>query len=45
MSSARVILQPPTLAHEQEFVSAMRASRALHRPWMQMPDSSEKYAA
>jgi ribosomal-protein-alanine N-acetyltransferase len=40
-----VILQPPTLADEPEFVSAMQASRALHRPWMQMPDSSEKYAA
>jgi [ribosomal protein S5]-alanine N-acetyltransferase len=45
MSSARVILQPPTLADEQEFVAAMRASRALHRPWTQMPDSSERYAA
>jgi [ribosomal protein S5]-alanine N-acetyltransferase len=45
MGRARVILQPPTLADEREFVSAMRASRALHRPWMQMPDSAEKYAA
>jgi len=45
MSSARVILQPPTLADEREFVSAMRAGRALHRPWMQMPDNSEKYAS
>ncbi len=45
MRRARVILQPPRLADEQEFVSAMRASRALHRPWMQMPDTAAKYVA
>jgi hypothetical protein len=40
-----VTLQPPTLAATAEFVAAMRASRTLHRPWTQMPDTAEKYAA
>src|SRR5918998_158204 len=45
MPRTRVFLQPPTPAAEREFVAAMRASRALHRPWMQMPESAAQYRA
>lgn len=41
----RVGLRPPTPDDAEEFVAQMRASRALHRPWISMPSSPEEYAA
>jgi [ribosomal protein S5]-alanine N-acetyltransferase len=41
----RVAVRTPTLADEQAFIAAMRASRSLHRPWISMPETREKYAA
>ena len=40
----RVAVRTPTLADEQAFIAAMRASRSLHRPWISMPETPEKYA-
>lgn len=36
-SEFRVYLQVPTMADGQDFVAAMRASRALHHPWVSAP--------
>jgi ribosomal-protein-alanine N-acetyltransferase len=41
----RVAIAHPTLADGDDFCAAMRASRALHRPWIAMPEDSEAYAA
>jgi ribosomal-protein-alanine N-acetyltransferase len=41
----RVVVRTPTLADEEEFIARMRASRSLHRPWIYMPETREKYAA
>jgi len=41
---ARVALRTPTIADQDEFVARMRASRALHRPWIYMPETPEHYA-
>src|SRR5215211_5008733 len=41
----RVLLRPPTAADRDEFVASMRASRTLHRPWIYMPETRERYAA
>jgi ribosomal-protein-alanine N-acetyltransferase len=38
-----VFLRAPTRADEREFVAAMRASRALHRPWLYAPQTSEDF--
>jgi [ribosomal protein S5]-alanine N-acetyltransferase len=40
-----VAVRTPTLADEDDFIAAMRASRSLHRPWIYMPETPEKYAA
>jgi [ribosomal protein S5]-alanine N-acetyltransferase len=40
-----VVIRTPTLADQDEFVARMRASRHLHRPWIFMPDTPERYAA
>ena len=40
----RVALRTPTLADRDEFITRMRASRALHRPWIYMPETPERYA-
>jgi [ribosomal protein S5]-alanine N-acetyltransferase len=40
-----VAVRTPTLADEDDFIAAMRASRSLHRPWIYMPETHEKYAA
>jgi ribosomal-protein-alanine N-acetyltransferase len=40
---ARVVLRTPTLADQDEFIARMRASRALHRPWIAMPETPERY--
>jgi [ribosomal protein S5]-alanine N-acetyltransferase len=42
---ARVVLRPPAAADADEFIAGMRASRALHRPWLYMPETRERYAA
>ena len=42
---ARVVLRAPTAAARDEFIAAMRASRKLHRPWIYMPETPERYAA
>jgi ribosomal-protein-alanine N-acetyltransferase len=41
----RVDLQPPRAENQDEFIRAMRASRALHRPWISMPSTPEAYAS
>jgi len=40
---ARVELRTPTPADRDEFLAAMRASRKLHRPWLQSPTTPEAY--
>jgi [ribosomal protein S5]-alanine N-acetyltransferase len=42
---ARVVLRAPTAEDCDEFIARMRASRALHRPWIYMPETRERYAA
>jgi ribosomal-protein-alanine N-acetyltransferase len=44
-SVPRVAVRTPTPGDQDAFIAAMRASRALHRPWISMPDTPEKYAA
>jgi [ribosomal protein S5]-alanine N-acetyltransferase len=41
---ARIVLRPPTADDMDAFTSAMRASRALHRPWLYMPETPDRYA-
>lgn len=40
-----IALSAPTAADADEFVEAVRASRGLHRPWTDPPDSPERFAA
>jgi [ribosomal protein S5]-alanine N-acetyltransferase len=39
-----VSLSRPTTADEADFIAAVQASRALHHPWMDSPDTPERYA-
>jgi ribosomal-protein-alanine N-acetyltransferase len=39
----RVMLRSPTAADRDEFLAAMRASRALHRPWLIAPTTREAF--
>jgi [ribosomal protein S5]-alanine N-acetyltransferase len=39
----RVVLRTPTLDDQDEFIARMRASRAVHRPWLYMPETPEAY--
>jgi [ribosomal protein S5]-alanine N-acetyltransferase len=41
----RVIIRPPSEADAQAFITAMRTSRALYRPWLSMPETPDAYAA
>jgi ribosomal-protein-alanine N-acetyltransferase len=41
----RVELRPPTLDDRDEFIAAMRASRALHRPWLSPPTTPAAFDA
>ena len=41
----RVVVRTPTLADQDEFIARMRASRRLHRPWIAMPETPERYIA
>jgi len=45
MPPSRVLLAPVTAADEQEFLAAMSASSALHRPWVTMPQTPDAFAA
>ena len=45
MRSERLVLRPPTLADEDEWLTRMRASRAYHRPWVHMPLTPETFRA
>jgi [ribosomal protein S5]-alanine N-acetyltransferase len=40
---SRVLLSHPTEADAEEFIARMRASRALHRPWLYPPLSPDEY--
>jgi ribosomal-protein-alanine N-acetyltransferase len=42
---SRVVLRAPTAADRDEFIAAMKASRRLHRPWIYMPETPDRYAA
>lgn len=39
----RVRLRPPTPEDEAEFIERVRASRSLHRPWTDLPDTPVRY--
>jgi ribosomal-protein-alanine N-acetyltransferase len=41
----RVELRPPTEDDRDEFVAGMRASRALHHPWLEPATTDEAFAA
>ncbi|MGO9973976.1 MAG: GNAT family N-acetyltransferase [Solirubrobacteraceae bacterium] len=43
MRSLRVQLRPPTPADRDAFLSAMRASRKLHRPWLSAQVTPERF--
>lgn len=40
-----MVLRTPTAADQDEFIAAMRASRSVHRPWVYMPETPERYVA
>jgi [ribosomal protein S5]-alanine N-acetyltransferase len=41
----RVVLRTPAPADQDGFIARMRPSRALHRPWIYMPETPQNYAA
>lgn len=41
----RVVICEPELAHQAEFIARVRASRALHAPWVTPPSTPEKFTA
>jgi [ribosomal protein S5]-alanine N-acetyltransferase len=43
--SPRVVLRTPARSDEEEFITQMRASRRLHRPWLYPPLTRESYRA
>ncbi|MEU8461553.1 GNAT family N-acetyltransferase [Streptomyces sp. NPDC029003] len=42
---SRVELHPLTAADQDEFCTLVRASAALHRPWMRLPETAEEFRA
>jgi len=38
-------VEPPSAADAEEFIAAAVASRELHRPWIDPPDTAERFAA
>lgn len=42
---ARVLLRPPQPEDRDEFLAAVRRSRALHRPWLYPPTDAKRYDA
>ncbi len=43
--SVQVAAAPVSAADRPEFIEAVRASRALHQPWIDPPDSGARFAA
>jgi ribosomal-protein-alanine N-acetyltransferase len=43
--SSRLVLRTPARSDEDEFLTGMRASRGLHRPWLYPPLTRESYRA
>jgi ribosomal-protein-alanine N-acetyltransferase len=43
--AAKVLIRPPSPADARAFLTAARASRALHRPWVRAPDTPAKFRA
>jgi ribosomal-protein-alanine N-acetyltransferase len=39
----KVVIRPLAASDEEAFLAGVRASRALHRPWMHPPDTPERY--
>jgi [ribosomal protein S5]-alanine N-acetyltransferase len=44
-AAGRVILRPPMPGDRDAFLRAVRANRALHRPWVHPPDTAERFEA
>lgn len=42
---SRIVLRPPTLADQREFIAAARASRALHGAWASAPATPAAFRA
>lgn len=42
---ARIHLRHPTISDQREFLAAVRASHALHHPWVVAPATPEKFRA
>ena len=40
---SRIFLRVPSEADQAEFIAAAKASRALHGPWIDAPDTPEKF--
>ncbi len=40
-----VVLSAPSASDAAQFIGAVRASRSLHRPWLDLPDTPGRYAA
>ena len=41
----RILIRPPTLADQREFLKAARASERLHKPWITAPTSPSQFRA
>ena len=42
---SRIVLRPPALADQREFIRAARASRTLHGRWVHAPDTPQAFRA
>jgi ribosomal-protein-alanine N-acetyltransferase len=40
-----IVLSAPSAADADEFIEAVRTSRALHGPWIDLPDNADRFAA
>jgi len=40
-----VVLSAPSASDAAQFIDAVRASRSLHRPWLDLPDTPGRFAA
>ena len=40
-----VVLSAPSASDAAQFIDAVRTSRSLHRPWLDLPDTPGRYAA
>jgi ribosomal-protein-alanine N-acetyltransferase len=40
-----ILLSAPSPSDADDFIGAVRASQSLHRPWVDLPDSPERFAA